>query len=285
MTTSTLQAGSGFGYTDVAFVDYDHDSVDEILLAHDEHDTVRLTAYDIAASNVEAQLSLDVATVAHQKFARMVPADINEDGFPDMIAFTVDGYIDVFDVRNQTLLWRSSDATTTAANVDAGDLDGDGKIEIIAASRTTLFVFGHGTQPNTFVKRAEYGYQPDYGLITDVLVADTDGNGTPEIYTLNTVDGVSMSVHRFDAQLAEQSSFKPDGVVYGLALEDIGNSRKNLLLLGKRLRSVDAINGAVVWASPDLPGSVQRESIHYVDLNGDGRKELSLGGIGMSVTR
>ena len=274
------------GLADVAVVDYDRDGVDEAFLAHDRTYSVLLTAYDIDASQIERQFDTNVSIATGIGSTRIAqPADANNDGFADLIALTSSGHVSAYDVRNSTLIWRSSTAfTTQTRDVETGDLDGDGRAEIVAATQGRIVVFAQGAAPNTFVQTAEYNFSDPFSFVHDLLVADADGDSHPEIYMLMGNFGATF-VRRFDAQLVEQSSFTVDRFATALALEDIGASRKNLVIgsdgnsaeafIG--LQAVDAISGDVIWTSPALP-SAAVDTLYYVDVDGDGRKELSFGG-------
>jgi hypothetical protein len=274
------------GVSDVAVVDYDHDGIDEAFLLHDKTYDLRLTAYDVAASQIEQQFVPGVSVASGLGASRLTQADANGDGFADMIALTSDGFVSVYDAHNQSLIWRSAAPLLTTSDVEAADLDGDGQAEIVVATQGKIVEFGRSSGPSAFVQRAAYTFGTPFTFVADLLIADADADGHPEVYVLMHEAFDQTNVERLDGNLVKQSSFRAEQFDSTLALEDIGNSRKNLLLgsggnqdgvfIG--LHAVDPFNGAVIWRSPPLPGDVTHDSVYYVDVDGDGRKELSFGG-------
>jgi hypothetical protein len=271
---------------DVAVVDYDHDGIDEAFLLHDRTYDLRLTAYDVAAGQIEQQFVPGVSVASGLGESRITQADANGDGFADMIALTSDGFVSVYDVHNQSLIWRSAVALPTTSDVEAADLDGDGQVEIVVATQGKIVAFARSAGPSAFVQRAAYAFGTPFTFVADLLIADTQADGHPEVYVLMHEAFDHANVERLDGNLVKQWSIPAGQFDSVLALEDIGNSRKNLLLGSggnqdvafTGLRAVDPVNGAVIWRSPPLPGDVTHDSVYYVDVDGDGRKELSFGG-------
>ncbi len=273
------------GALDIA--DYDGDGVDEAFLATANLYDGYLVAWDFAAGTAAWTSPTNIGNgraITH--------ADLNGDGAPDLVAITSDGYVQAYDVTRGTLLWKST-SLGVGADVEVADVDGDGAPEIVALATTKLTIF----------RKAASGTIPwlEAGSVSladasDLVVADCDGDGAPELYVLTGWYGGGMTVRRYDAALVPKGSFAIRGTAQSLFLEDLGFARKNLVL-GKGdswaysgtaayLEAVDAVTGAQIWQSPPLWGTVPVNSLGYIDLDGDGSREIAFGtSAGMYVTR
>jgi hypothetical protein len=60
----------------------------------------------------------------------------------------------------------------------------------------------------------------------------------------------------------------------------------NVCVVTNAIRAIDAQSGVEVWRSPAFPGTTNLNSLQYVDVNGDGKKEISFAtSNGMFYTR
>ena len=124
--------------------------------------------------------------------------------------------------------------------------------------------------------------------IEDVVVADTDGDGVPEILALIVPESSfaqTSQVRRFDAQLLLQGTFDLPWRSVTMSVEPSTFPRKNLLVPTSsgfsagppsQLVAVDARSGREVWRSPLLYGQIQRNSVNYLQL-GSGPPRISVG--------
>src|SRR3989338_7896098 len=97
----------------------------------------------------------------------------------------------VFDDRAKQLhaFYAFPQSFRAGVNIAAGDLDGDGEIEIIAAARKGASPQVHvyalsGTRKSSFL-----AYHPGFAGGVNVAVGDLDGDGVQEIITAPTADG------------------------------------------------------------------------------------------------
>ena len=270
--------------------DYDGDGVDEVLLGTSALYNGYFTAFDFSANTAEwtsptLAFNATAAAVTH--------ADLNGDGYADLVAVTTDGYVQAYDVKNQALIWKGTSLGSSGVDVTVLDLDGDGSPEIIALASGRVVVYHRTAGAVGYIESAS---QPVTSGV-DLLVADTDGDGTPEIYVLgSTYSGASIL--RFDTALNALGSVSLDVPVQSLHLEDLVSGHKNLVAsVGSpgaypvsttrpQLRAIDPRTGAEVWRSPVLWGTVPVNSLSYVDVKGDGVRQLAFGTTyGMYVTR
>lgn len=278
--------------------DYDHDGVVEALLTTANLYDGYFVAYDFARDAVEWTSGTGTGTFGGLGVGVAVAhADLNGDGFDDLVVMTSGGYVYAYDVKNQTLIWKSTGLGGSGVDVAVADVDGDGVPEIVALGSTRVVVYRKVPTPVAYVEAAAYAMT---GAL-DLAVADCDGDGKPEVYVLANGGYGSgpTGVTRLDGALQALGSFTLDAPAQSLHVEDLGPGRKNLLVgMGSSysyypytaapsyLRAIDARTGAEVWRSPPLWGPVSANSLSYVDLAGDGRRQIAFAtASGMYVTR
>jgi hypothetical protein len=282
----SAEIGSNWSATaalDVA--DVDGNGVDEVFMATANLYDDYLVAWSFAAGAATWTSPDDVGAgraITH--------ADLNDDGAPDLVTITSEGHVQVYDVRNSTLIFKST-SLGGGRDVHVADLDADGTPEIVALAGARLTLFRKAASGP--VRWLEAG-AVSLADATDLLVADCDGDGAAELYVL--AGWSSMTVRRYDAALQLAGSFAVRGAAQSLFLEDLGFARQNLVLAKGEtwaisdepatLEAVDPISGAKIWESPAWWGAVPANSLAYVDLNGDGVDEIAFGTFaGMYLTR
>jgi hypothetical protein len=160
------------------------------------------------------------------------------------------------------------------------DLDNDRRPEIIVATQDRIVIYGRDTTATTYTERASVAYSD----AVDLVVADLDGDAVQEIYSLSAplwIGDATLSV--FDADLRQVRS-TPLGVrASALYVEQSAFARKNLLLAithgnshsaNAELRAIDPVTATDVWHSPLLVSTVPRNSVQFVDVDGDGDDEI-----------
>jgi VCBS repeat protein len=225
--------------------------------------------------------------------AAMTHADLNGDGKQDLVAITYSGYVQVYDVKNQTLIF-SSTGLGGGTDVAVADLDGDGTQEIVALASSQVVVFGTASGGG-YIQKAQYS-MTNGG--SGLLVADTNGDSKPEIYVLGGGSGSygTMAVTQFDRTLTPVMTFPVANSALSIHLEQSAFARKNLVIgttgdqystgTSEHLEIIDPANGNLVWKSPELEGYVGKHSLSFYDLHNTGNLQLVLGtSLGMLVTQ
>lgn len=271
-----------------AVADYDNDNIDELFIGTADLYDSYFAAYDFAARSVEWQSPQN-----HDQSALVVKqADMNGDGHADLVGLTTGGYIEIHDVHDESLIWRSTQLGSGVA-LALADLDDDGEQEIVVALSNRIVIYGQGLMGMTYLERASVAHEG----AADLVVEDLDGDSQPEIYVLTSpywYDNAALNV--LDAELQPVRSV-PLGVrASALFVEHSAFNRKNLLLstiqdtyptpTNAELWAIDPVTGADVWRSPPLLGTVPRNALQYADVDGDGNDEIVFGtDYGMHHTR
>jgi hypothetical protein len=278
---------AGGGALEVA--DYDLDGTDEALLTTAHLYDGYFSAFDLGADQVEWSSPQNIGTGR-----AITRGDMNGDDHTDMIVLTHDGHVHIYDLHNETLIWTSTGSSGGGQDVAVADLDGDDTLEVIATIGNQVYAWQKTAGPTGYLQIGTYAL----GNARDLEIFDADGDGAPEIYVLasQSYSGGAADVVRLDAQLGLLNTLHIGMTVYSLHVEDSGVGRRNLLLSASEsddywnpaaiLLAIDAQSGAEVWRSPILPGTVSLNSLSYMDVDGDGEREIAFAtGEAMYVTR
>jgi hypothetical protein len=283
--TWSSEVGSNWGRrASLDGTDYDGDGIDEVFLTTAKLYDGYFTAYDFNRNLVEWTSASGIGqgqAVTH--------GDLNGDGHEDLIAVTSDGYIYAYNVWNQTLIWKSTKLPGYGTtDIEVADLDGDGTLEIIAASADTLSIYE---------KSALFGYilrhlETVTGIYT-LGVADVDQDGIPDILTAtgDQFFNSTSTVRVYDGvTFSQKAGYTLSGNITDLTVTPAGNGHRNLTIAFSQqiyggyfyetldyIAMVDPLTGAEIWRSPELIGQVQRNSMSFADTNNDGDLELILG--------
>jgi len=272
--------------------DVDNDSIDEVFLSSANLYDPFFSIYDFATATSEWTSPAGYAaamSVAH--------ADFNEDGRPDFLTFGTDARATIFNTAQSNIIWQSTQLNGSGVAAAAADLDHDGHLEVIAVTSSFLYVYGRTSNSGPLLERANIAVQNPSNL----LVADTDGDGEQEIFVLSgdqysSLNQTTMQV--YNSSLALQRTVTIESRINNVMVEPSSTPRKNLLVStttyaysyyatgASEIWAVDPRTGAGVWRSPGFPGTFSRQSLNAVDANLDGQYELSFGtNVGAFITR
>ncbi len=223
--------------------------------------------------------------------------DLDQDGKPDIVSVHWSGNC-VWVLRNTStgpgiisFAAGVSFATTTQPHkIDVGDLDGDGKPDVVITCFTSnkLSVFRNTSVPGTIAFAARQDFVP--GTVPYfVHIGDLDGDGKADIALVNR-DVATLAVYRNTSvpgtiTLAARQDFAtPAGTFthYGLAYGDLDGDGKPDLAVGNYTLNVTSIfrntsvPGVVSFAPRvDLPSGVSYD-VGIDDFDGDGRPDLAV---------
>ena len=268
----------------LCMADVNNDGVDEILYGDGQWGSV------FCYNSVTQAKMWSVANPEHGVCA-LNYADVNNDGVKELIwtagwTSTGSDYMYIYNVAGSKLVWRSDDIVGPLYAVTSGDVDDDGKQEIVAVSYESesgydsgiLFIIDAQTNKlkwkcsGTFLNGCWTG-------LFDVLVSDVDNDGKNEIvigagqtYTgeIWIIDGKTHTIksnHIFSTENISE--------FYSLTVDDIDNDgKKELIALNRsNLYVINPTDWSIKW-SVAVSSSYTNAVIRSVDINGDGTKEI-----------
>ena len=206
-------------------------------------------------------------------------ADIDGDGASEAIVGTGDCRLYVLDAGGETR-WEhafppgSGMRAQRVMTVSSADLDGDGRVQVLAGTEGWLF---HAFEADGTLK---WQTETHYHCVTGCLAADLDGDGKDEVlvgteyYTINCLNPDGTARWR-----------RSTGCVSPTILSaDLDGDGKSEVVYGD-WRAVNAVRSGALFSGPDRGGRMvwrvnmggEVEDIAVADMNGDGRPEVIAG--------
>ena len=138
--------------------------------------------------------------------------------------------------------------------LDAGDVDGDGKNELVFVNKDTVFVYKWGEKAFVQFKAVKGGWSADYVYVS---VGDLDGNGRAEIYLSSLGESnVSSLVLEWDGNDFRKIADRQPWFLKVMDFQDRGPT-----LIGQRRRLDGGFHGSVEFLKKDGKGLTSTGSL------------------------
>ena len=281
-------------YSDVAIGDLDGDGKPDLAVPNFNATTV--SVFRNISSSGAISLTAKVDFTAGTAPWGVDLGDTDGDGELDLVATSRSSTIaSVF--RNTSTSGSISFAAkvdlTTDTNpegVSLGDLDGDGKLDIVVADKGTdrLSVFRNVSNQGGAAYEAKVDFIPSAGP-EDVAIADVDGDGKADLIASHS-NSSTVSIFRnigspgtIDGSFfASKVDLTAGSAAFGMSLGDVdGDSKLDIAVANNGTNTMSVFrntgsSGSVSFAAKqDFIAGTGAASVAMGDLNGDGKLDLA----------
>ncbi|HEY5591057.1 MAG TPA: BACON domain-containing carbohydrate-binding protein [Paludibacter sp.] len=264
--------------------DVNNDGVDEILYGDGQWGNI------YCHNSVTQALIWTVPNPEHGVSA-INYADVNNDGKKELIwaagwTSTGSDYLYIYNVPDNKLLWRSDDIVGPFYAVASGDVDDDGKDEIVAVSYESESGYDSGilliidAQTNKLKWKCDGNFL--YGAwqgLYNVSISDIDNDGKNEIIVAadQTYTGKIWIVDGKNHTIKSSHLFSTENVgeLHSLEVNDIdGDGQKELIAASSStLYVINPTDWSIKW-NVSLSSTYSNPIIKCSDINGDAKKEI-----------
>jgi hypothetical protein len=190
--------------------DLDEDGKPELVLPHTGSQTICIYKNQSSPGSIVLDTNMIITTASG--FTDMVMQDIDGDGKPEIIASLGGNGVDIYlntSGSNNIAFASPVRLNYTAQSVKSGDLDGDGKADLVLANYPYAVVRNTSTAGSiSFAAKQDLGVGGFYAALGDMdgdgrtdMVINANGGGMAVIKNTSTAGNISMAAHfpYFDA--------------------------------------------------------------------------------------
>ncbi|MBA3913213.1 MAG: VCBS repeat-containing protein, partial [Acidobacteriales bacterium] len=237
------------------------------------------TGVSVLLGNGDGTFQPPVTHAAGEGSIHVVVADFNRDGNPDLAASTYPYTQDAV-----TVLLGNGDGTFRAGptlaheseGLAAGDVNGDGKPDLLTNFGKTLHVF-LGNGDGTFQKRLAYSTE---GIVHGITLADFNGDGKVDVATTALYTGTaSVLLGNGDGTFQPYTAYGTGNFPRGIVSSDVDNDgHPDLIIANSGGSSVSVLFGKGDGTFPDqtIYGVTENpDEVAVSDVNGDGKLDIA----------
>ncbi len=280
----------GHQVLNVGTADFDGDGMLDLAATGSGANTVSLFRNESSAGTIAFDVKSDFpcGTGADQ----IVTSDLDRDGMIDLL---------VMDLHSDTVtILRNTSTPGTiafapkqnmgtgpnATSIAAGDLDNDGKPDLVVCRGTVVSVFRNISTAGTIAFDVRQDISTGVSMRTVILV-DLDGDGRLDLVGLGNVDDAAYVFRNTSSggtiSFGSTQTYPTDPVPYGVAVSDFdGDGIPDLATISEIWNSVTLLHGTsspgtiAFQAGVSIPASFAPPGITVCDLDGDGRPDISV---------
>jgi hypothetical protein len=282
--TTKYSISTDLDINSLTLADVNNDGVDEILYGDGQWGSV------FCYNSVTHTKMWSVANPEHGVSA-INYADVNNDGKKELIwgagwTSTGSDYLYIYDVAASNLLWRSDDIEGPFYAIATGDVDGDGKDEIVAVSYESesgydsgvILILDAQTNKLKWKSSGTFLYMIWTGTY-DVAISDVDNDGNNEIIVAadQTYTGKIWIIDGKNHTIKSSHLFSTENVgeLHSLQVNDIDNDGQKELIVASSstLYVINPTDWSIKW-NVAITSTSSNPIIRCDDINGDGNKEI-----------
>ncbi|MGB8191062.1 MAG: FG-GAP-like repeat-containing protein [Chitinophagaceae bacterium] len=253
-----------------------------------------ITTYDIEGFTIPGTFTQQFDVTVGNKPQAVAISDLDADGVPDVVAARAFGADKLVTLRNTSaggLLSFSPGSLVTvsasnAVGVEAADLTGDGKPELLSplVNSNFFYIWLNTSTPGTISFGNQSIVSTAFGQ-NAIAVQDLDADGKPDVVTANTT---SIAVLRNTSNggslsLGTYVDYSTGTLVTKVAIANIDDDGKpDIVILMKNLNQVGIYKntstpGNISFAARvDVPVPFDPLALAVGDLDGDGKPDLAI---------